>query len=435
MRTFAQRQNQPQLPVSSKALSPNTEDLEVESSNKATARRAYDFSQIPVYATVPVKAQTKLTANTPVESTLWRSAPPATNIPLNPVWQHLATRTPIQPKLEVSKPGGPDEQEADRLAEQVMQTSGGGGSSPLSALQRLESGFGRDLSHVRLHTDDSAAQQARTIGARAFTSGNDIYFSHGALQPESDTGMRLLAHEVAHTFQQAEGRAPTGIAQRTEDWDFTPDDYKALVKAKGKLTFASDSDWFPKALQQNLIDTVVFVLTSKKPVRTTGVSIKDFYHGHFVVPKDTTGLVKKTMDFDDNMKKLLAKALGRWSAPVDDKSLPALMKTMPDIEKLATPLLEDALKATGAAVLYHTFEGHTPLDVRLGSETRNILTPVGGKPQGYDPSGTGKSANQYLDSYKEILQFAFLVDENGVIHVTVGGVTNLSRVTGTVMNS
>ena len=70
-----------------------------------------------------------------------------------------------------------------------------------------------------------------------------------------------------------------------------------------------------------------------------------------MVPKDTTGLAKKTMDFDDKMKELLAKALGRWSAPVDEKTLPALTKTMPDIEKLATPLLDEALKKPGAAVL------------------------------------------------------------------------------------
>ena len=73
--------------------------------------------------------------------------------------------------------------------------------------------------------------------------------------------------------------------------------------------------------------------------------------------------------------------------------------------------------------------------MKPGSATRNILTEVGGKPKGYDPSGTGKSATQYEDSYKEILQFAFLVDEKGVIHVTVGSITTLSKVTGTIMNS
>ena len=233
MRTFAQKQNQPQLPVSSKALIPDSSNYHPQQIQQLIDNRvAHDFSRIPVHSTYPATAlRTKLTANTR---------------------------------------GDRHEQEADRVADQVMQTSRGGSSSLPSAFQRLQSGFGQDLSHVRLHADDSAAQQARAIGARAFTLGNDIYFSHGALQPESEAGMRLLAHEVAHTFQQAEGRAPAGIAQRTEDWNFTPDDYSALVKGQGKLTFASDSAWFPSVLQQNLMDTLVLYSRPRSPFAPPG---------------------------------------------------------------------------------------------------------------------------------------------------------------------
>src|SRR5260370_29510301 len=40
----------------------------------------------------------------------------------NPLWQQLATR--VQPKLDVSEPGDVYEQEADRVAEHVMSTTG-----------------------------------------------------------------------------------------------------------------------------------------------------------------------------------------------------------------------------------------------------------------------------------------------------------------------
>ena len=40
----------------------------------------------------------------------------------------------------------------------------------------MESRFGYNFSNVRIHSDASAAEQARTIGARAFTSGQDIVF-------------------------------------------------------------------------------------------------------------------------------------------------------------------------------------------------------------------------------------------------------------------
>jgi hypothetical protein len=72
--------------------------------------------------------------------------------------------------------------------------------------------------------------------------------------------------------------------------------------------------------------------------------------------------------------------------------------------------------------------------MKPGSPTRNIKTPVGGTPSGFDPSGTEKDANQFRDDFTEVLQFAFLVDETGIIHVTTGTTSNLSRVTGTPMN-
>jgi hypothetical protein len=72
----------------------------------------------------------------------------------------------------------------------------------------MESGFGRDFGDVRLHTDSMAGQAARTLGAEAFTSGRDIYFGHGRYQPTTESGQRLLAHELTHTVQQTEMGQP-----------------------------------------------------------------------------------------------------------------------------------------------------------------------------------------------------------------------------------
>jgi hypothetical protein len=235
--------------------------------------------------------------------------------------------------------------------------------------------------------------------------------------------------------RQISGPAPLAAIQKKEDWDFTPDDYKALVKKKKDLKFGPDSAWFPKALQNNLLTTIKFVLTSTKPVRTAGINVKDFYHGHFVIPNNklTKTLRGKTRDFETKSEQLQGKALGGdWFDPVTKSNLPAFTKAMQKTEKLATPLLEEALKIKGAAGFYHTFEISGP-PMKPGSPIRNIMTPIGGTPSGYDPSGVEKSANQFRDKYFEILQFAFLVDETGVIHVTTWTTSNLSRVTGTPM--
>ena len=66
---------------------------------------------------------------------------------------------------------------------------------------RLEGFFGTDLSMVRLHTDGFAQQQARALGAHAFTAGTDILFA----KANGPSDERLLAHEVAHIALGHEG--------------------------------------------------------------------------------------------------------------------------------------------------------------------------------------------------------------------------------------
>ncbi len=71
----------------------------------------------------------------------------------------------------------------------------------------MESRFGHDFSRVRIHTDDRAAASARAVSANAYTVGDQIAFAAGRYSPESPSGRRLIAHELAHVRQQA-GRSP-----------------------------------------------------------------------------------------------------------------------------------------------------------------------------------------------------------------------------------
>lgn len=187
----------------------------------------------------------------------------------NPVWQSLALRTPlVQPKLSVSQPNDPYEREADRVADHVMRipapsinsvptlTSVASGQAQRKCsqcdeeerkLQRKEKGasadavahapssvnetlsspgrpldpvsrtffeprFGRDFSDVRVHTDARAAASARNVSALAYTVGRNIVFAAGQYAPSASGGRRLLAHELSHVVQQADG-----LLQRTPD--------------------------------------------------------------------------------------------------------------------------------------------------------------------------------------------------------------------------
>jgi len=71
----------------------------------------------------------------------------------------------------------------------------------------LEARFRTDLGAVRVHTGPQAAQRSRELNARAFTTGQDIYFGEGRYQPETAEGLELIAHEVTHTVQQRDGLA------------------------------------------------------------------------------------------------------------------------------------------------------------------------------------------------------------------------------------
>lgn len=68
--------------------------------------------------------------------------------------------------------------------------------------QFMEQRFRHDFSAVRLHTDARAAESARAVQARAYTVGSHVIFGRGEHRPSTDTGKRLLAHELTHVIQQ-----------------------------------------------------------------------------------------------------------------------------------------------------------------------------------------------------------------------------------------
>jgi len=66
----------------------------------------------------------------------------------------------------------------------------------------MEDRFGTGFDHVRIHADSSAAQVSRSLNAEAFTYKNHIYFGANRFNYTTDSGKKLLAHELTHTVQQ-----------------------------------------------------------------------------------------------------------------------------------------------------------------------------------------------------------------------------------------
>jgi hypothetical protein len=79
---------------------------------------------------------------------------------------------------------------------------------------RLERLFHTELARVRVHTGEPAAHLTRSIGASAFAHGENVFFKPGQYAPNTNDGMWLLAHELAHVIQQRGGMRPIGSPGR-----------------------------------------------------------------------------------------------------------------------------------------------------------------------------------------------------------------------------
>lgn len=92
---------------------------------------------------------------------------------------------------------------------------GGGTALPRETINYFGPRFGHDFSAVRVHAGPDAANAARGVQARAYTIGNDIVFGSGEYAPSASEGRRLLAHELAHTIQQAGTKRAGRVLQRS----------------------------------------------------------------------------------------------------------------------------------------------------------------------------------------------------------------------------
>lgn len=91
--------------------------------------------------------------------------------------------------------------------------SSGGSSLENDTKDLMESRFSHDLSGVRIHKDERAAESAQSVNALAYSVKQDIVFGPGQYAPKTKEGQRLLAHELVHTIKSGSS-APEGLIQR-----------------------------------------------------------------------------------------------------------------------------------------------------------------------------------------------------------------------------
>ena len=128
-------------------------------------------------------------------------------------------RIPSPPEEEEEKiPSPPEEEELETplngdssvdvsgaLEERIDNTGEDGQALSEVAREPMERAFGADFSDVRVHTDAEADALNKSLQARAFTRGHDIFFRQGEYSPDSGDGRKLIAHELTHVVQQTTG--------------------------------------------------------------------------------------------------------------------------------------------------------------------------------------------------------------------------------------
>jgi len=247
MRTFAQKQNQPQKAVSSslarstmaipgsahcehpilhfqrtigtqavqRMLQTNAEEVKSGLITAASSRFGHD-SEIPIQPPAAGAIQTKLAVNQPgdeyeqeadlvsqqvmrmPEPQLQRACPCGGECPKCQTKQAGREHERLQTKRVQASDTG--QIAAAPIVHEVLRSPG----QPLDSATRgfMEPRFGHDFSRVRVHTDAKAAESARAVNALAYTVGHDMAFGAGQYVPETSEGRRLVAHELTHVLQQ-----------------------------------------------------------------------------------------------------------------------------------------------------------------------------------------------------------------------------------------
>ena len=106
---------------------------------------------------------------------------------------------------------GPGEAAGDELAGRIQARLGGGESLAEDVRDRFSPGLGTPLTDVRVHRDREAADLAGSVGAKAFTTGSDVFFGAGQYAPGTPDGAHLIAHELVHTTQRAAAAPSRGL--------------------------------------------------------------------------------------------------------------------------------------------------------------------------------------------------------------------------------
>jgi hypothetical protein len=154
------------------------------------------------------------------------------NLLKQPAFSGVFDKVPKAASLTLKPEGGPFEETSENYAEEETSPTDaeatpfpspdrplrvrparipafgpGQGLDPMLR-RHVETAFGHDFGHVRLHTGAESDAMTGVFGADGLTTGSHI-FLRPTLSPDSGRGQQILHHELAHVLQQT-GARPLG---------------------------------------------------------------------------------------------------------------------------------------------------------------------------------------------------------------------------------
>jgi hypothetical protein len=232
----------------------------------------------------------------------------------------------IQPKLVIGQPNDKYEQEADRVAQQVVQQlnshkitqptqaqtveqymaqgeeklqkrlvsqnqmvedegadnqyientikqmRGTGQQLPDLIRTRMEKSFSADFTDVKVHTSSEADKINKRANSRAFVANGEIFFRQGNFAPGTREGDWLIAHELTHVLQQ---KPNVGVNRMTGE----PSVFGTTVIRRGITPYDASQMGGVNAAQGNsfLDKRIVYMRWTRDPIAS---SVKSAVNGY-----------------------------------------------------------------------------------------------------------------------------------------------------------
>lgn len=203
----------------------------------------------------------------------------------------------------------------DELSSQINSKRGSGSSLDSTVQAEMSAAMGHDFSDVSVHTDSQSDYLNKSVGAKAFTTGKDIFFSEGSYQPGSTEGKHLLAHELTHVIHQ-DGANPSGN----------------LTVGPAHDSYESEADQMATAVTSQPAGVQAQLAVQREEMPEDELETK----------RDPALQRQEGMDEEEMVMEMRDPALQRETAPEEEEKLQ--MKRDPALQREAAPEEEEELQ-------------------------------------------------------------------------------------------